>query len=1110
MVKFANQMLLVILIAGLFCPMGARRQVRVGLLMPYNRTELIPLMGFSTTAGAVMLALDRIRDEHILDDVDFSFYWEDSQCDEAASIGAGTKLILESKVDVILGPPCSAGAFAIAIMTKYYNTAVVGWGASFYEARDLVRFPTYSRTDVGSDDLARAVAEVMDYFQWVEFALMYSDDMLRRECYYIKDGLDIVFADPAYTFISTYPFVVNGSPTTNDYDVFLDAIKPRARIVIVCLDNPEDERDFMVRVHERGMDTDEYVYMLPDLHDNDAGSVAVGDKQRWNDRSSKPDGKDDLAKKGYEKAFIITVELASGEAVNKMRSEIPRRMKQPPFNCTTMCDGPEDQYGSTYSPYLYDAMYVYALSLNKTLQTDPVNGHRNGSMIQDNCESNFSGMTGDVVINNNGNRLPTFVIRGFDQYLNLIEFGHINVSQPNGQTVQLNVSSASVIWGARSGDAQPLSRPVCGFTGLDCPKSFLDLYLPYVIVLSCIALLLVILSVSGFSYSIYSRLQSIKLQNQLWQVSYSSLQRIVEQKETTLSQSSLPSSGRSNASSLVESLFKSITNRKCKNYEFYFYNGQATAAAKTQANFAIKDETDFAEFRAMRELSHENVNKFIGVCLDGPNFLSLWRYCKRGSLKDVIRKGHLTLDWFFKYSLINDIAAGIDYLANSPLKVHGNITSKTCLVDDRWQVMLSDFGMRVVRQAEKPPPGKLLWTAPEILRSELKEGTAAGDIYSFAIVCSEILTTKKAFEDRMTEDLGPEGVIYHVMKEKVHPFRPSLSNVGPEVNPAMIHLIKDCWTEKVADRPNIRIVRGMLKAMMSGRNANLMDHVMNMMEKYAVTLEQQVEERTKQLVEEQKKSDVLLYRMLPRQVADKLKSGQSVEPEAFDNVTIFFSDVVGFTNIASRCSPLQVVNLLNDLYTLFDGIIEAHDVYKVETIGDGYLCVSGLPHRNGDMHAREIADMSLEFMRSLINFRIHNLPNEQINLRIGLHTGSCVSGIVGMSMPRYCLFGDSVNTASRMESHGKPGQIHITAETNRYLTHIIGGYKTAERGDVIIKGKGVLLTYWLLGKADALPFASGNQSGDPALTQMYESYKASIDELDEASRPLSVVHTKVE
>ncbi|KAJ1352398.1 Receptor-type guanylate cyclase gcy-7 [Parelaphostrongylus tenuis] len=167
---------------------------------------------------------------------------------------------------------------------------------------------------------------------------------------------------------------------------------------------------------------------------------------------------------------------------------------------------------------------------------------------------------------------------------------------------------------------------------------------------------------------------------------------------------------------------------------------------------------------------------------------------------------------------------------------------------------------------------------------------------------------------------------------------------------------------------------------------NLMDYVFNMLEKYASTLEEEVAERTKELVEEKKKSDILLYRMLPRQVAEKLKLGQSVEPETFDSVTVFFSDVVSFTSIAAKGTPLQVVNLLNNLYTIFDGIIDAHDVYKVETIGDGYLCVSGLPHRNGHEHIKEICNMSLEFMESLADFSIPHLPNDRINLRIGVHT----------------------------------------------------------------------------------------------------------------------------
>ncbi|KAK6023548.1 adenylate/guanylate cyclase catalytic domain protein [Ostertagia ostertagi] len=240
-------------------------------------------------------------------------------------------------------------------------------------------------------------------------------------------------------------------------------------------------------------------------------------------------------------------------------------------------------------------------------------------------------------------------------------------------------------------------------------------------------------------------------------------------------------------------------------------------------------------------------------------------------------------------------------------------------------------------------------------------------------------------------------ILYLVKKGGHNQERPTLSGKDDlETNPALLHLIRDCWTERPSERPPINIVKSNLKNMNSNRSGNLMDYVFNMLEQYASTLEGEVEDRTRQLAEEQKKSDILLYRMLPRQVAEKLKLGQSVEPETFESVTVFFSDVVSFTTLAAKCNPMQV-----------------------ETIGDGYLCVSGLPHRNGQQHIKEICSMSLGFINSLKSFRIPHLPQQGVNLRIGMHTGSVVTGVVGLTMPRYCLFGDTVNTASRMESNGK-------------------------------------------------------------------------------------------
>lgn len=191
------------------------------------------------------------------------------------------------------------------------------------------------------------------------------------------------------------------------------------------------------------------------------------------------------------------------------------------------------------------------------------------------------------------------------------------------------------------------------------------------------------------------------------------------------------------------------------------------------------------------------------------------------------------------------------------------------------------------------------------------------------------------------------------------------------------------------------------------------------LEQYANDLEILVEQKTSAFFEEKRKCEELLYELLPKTVADQLKRENQVKPESFQCVTIFFSDIVQFTQIAAASTPIEIVDFLNDLYTLFDSIIASYDVYKVETVGDAYMVVSGLPIRNGNEHARQIARMSLELLDQIKKFRIKHLPNQDVRLRIGIHSGPCAAGVIGLKMPRYCLFGDTVNTASRMESHGE-------------------------------------------------------------------------------------------
>ncbi|XP_052760910.1 uncharacterized protein LOC128203508 [Mya arenaria] len=231
---------------------------------------------------------------------------------------------------------------------------------------------------------------------------------------------------------------------------------------------------------------------------------------------------------------------------------------------------------------------------------------------------------------------------------------------------------------------------------------------------------------------------------------------------------------------------------------------------------------------------------------------------------------------------------------------------------------------------------------------------------------------------------------------------------------------------------------------------------------------QELKEKTFELNEERKRTEELLYQLLPRTIAKRLMEDGSTIPEAYHSATIMFSDVVGFTSISSCITPMQVIAMLNKLYMTIDARLENFDVYKVETIGDGYMVASGIPGRNGERHVEEIAKLSLDLLITTEQIEVPHLENEKIRLRVGFNTGPCVAGVVGIKMPRYCIFGDTVNTASRMESTGLPSKVQMSESSANKLKKV-NGFRISERGIVEVKGKGVMRTYWLDGCANSSP-----------------------------------------
>ncbi|MBG1266709.1 adenylate/guanylate cyclase domain-containing protein [Nostoc sp. WHI] len=205
----------------------------------------------------------------------------------------------------------------------------------------------------------------------------------------------------------------------------------------------------------------------------------------------------------------------------------------------------------------------------------------------------------------------------------------------------------------------------------------------------------------------------------------------------------------------------------------------------------------------------------------------------------------------------------------------------------------------------------------------------------------------------------------------------------------------------------------------------------------------------------QQKSEMLLLNILPEMIVEQLKQQHTTIADSFLEVTVLFADIVGFTELSTRTPPTELVELLNTIFCLFDQLAERHGVEKIKTIGDAYMAVAGLPKKS-DNPAPAIANMALDMQNAVATFNEEN--NQSFRIRIGISTGPVVAGVIGLKKFAYDLWGDTVNIASRMESHGIAGSIQVCEASYQLLKD---KYLLEKRGLIKIKGKGEMMTYLL-------------------------------------------------
>jgi class 3 adenylate cyclase len=210
-----------------------------------------------------------------------------------------------------------------------------------------------------------------------------------------------------------------------------------------------------------------------------------------------------------------------------------------------------------------------------------------------------------------------------------------------------------------------------------------------------------------------------------------------------------------------------------------------------------------------------------------------------------------------------------------------------------------------------------------------------------------------------------------------------------------------------------------------------------------------------------RENERLLLNILPEPIADRLRAGEPLIADRFDDVTLMFADIVEFTRISATMSPQELVAVLNDVFTVFDGLVDSYGLEKVKTIGDAYMVVGGMTEKIDD-HTARVTAMGLDLVDSI--GRIEAATRFGIAFRIGIHCGPVVAGVIGTKRFIYDVWGDTVNMASRMESHGVPGRVQVTESVAERLR---GSFNLEERGVIDVKGKGPTPTYFVLGSVDA-------------------------------------------
>ncbi|KAK2862850.1 hypothetical protein Q5P01_002383 [Channa striata] len=1010
------QTVLLTLLASLFvlpCPVQAAL-FRVGVVGPWGCD---PLFAKALPHVAAQLAVNRINRDPLLSHAatfDYAVLQEPCETSRALEAFVG----FHTKASGYIGPANPGYCDAASMLSKGWNKALFSWGCVGYELEDVRNHPTFAHSMA---EPTWVLFSVMSYFRWAHIGIISSSDDI-----WVETATKVADSMRSHGLSVRLVSFMENTPHGMRRTLAKLRKMREIRAVILCMHSVLIGGRVQQQLLETAYDMqmiDGSLVFVP--YDTLLYSLPYRNMTYPSLRSNSK------LLRAYDSVLTITIDspqVSFYEAYREAmeRGEVAKTLK--PQQVSPL-------FGTIYSSVLFMAHAVHRIQESGRWMSG-------GNLVQNTHNLAFQGFSHPIKTNSCGVFLLNYLILdtdglswelkptySIDMEPNMVRFLGRDIHFPHGYG--------------------PSKDSSCWFTpGVICSGG-VDLFSTISMFIGAVAFALFAVVLI---YYIRRRINQIRLVRGPKQDLADSGRCHVHKpiaKQQGLIKLSLDDSRASGMKSVSErSITSPVSIQSPATYEnsnVVIYEGDwAWLKRLPYGTFSSINPKTSDVFELMKDMRHENLNSFLGFFHDCGVFAIVTEFCSRGSLETCCSM------------MICLLVKGMKYLHHHGV-CHTRLKSRNCVVDGRFVLKVTDFGYNEVLEAQRFPyiepfADELLWTAPEILRSGHPGlyGTLHGDVYSFAIIMQEVVIRGPPFCMLDLSLTFLRDCVLDIIEKVRKPPPLCRPFVSPDYAPLeCIQLMKQCWTEQPDKRPSFDEIFDQFKNINKGKKTNIIDSMLRMLEQYSSNLEELIRERTEELEIEKQKTEKLLTQMLPPSVAEALKVGGVVEPEYFDNVSLYFSDIVGFTTISANSEPIEVVDLLNDLYTIFDAIIGNHDVYKVETIGDAYMVASGVPVPNDNRHAAN------KFTQYLMNY---------CYLVCVCVVGPCVAGVVGLTMPRYCLFGDTVNTASRMESSGMPYRIHVHESTVKVLRHLNLGYKLELRGRTEVRGKGVEETYWLVGR----------------------------------------------